>query len=57
MTQIKDLATKRPTWIKIFGRWVEVRSSKEFVSWVRIRDRRLAKMDKRRRKGKPYIID
>ena len=57
MNQTKSLGLRRPVYIEMFGRWIEVESSKEFIKWIRIRDRRIAKMDRQRRQGKPYIID
>jgi hypothetical protein len=46
VNQTKSLETNKPWRLYIFGRWVNIRSRKDVISWIRIRDKRIAKDEK-----------
>jgi len=41
--QVKSLHCDRPFETRIFGRWITIRSNKEIIQWLRIRDKRMKK--------------
>lgn len=43
MNQAKNLGLDRPCFQKFFGRWVQMRSSHDWIVWARIRDKQLKK--------------
>ena len=49
-----DLGLDRPFYQKVFGRWVQMRSSHDWIVWIRIRDKRFKKNRKNKKNRRHY---